>query len=74
MRSKLTLVCDVCRYIPGEDLYAALETLEQGLTGDPANIDRICIECSKAIAKQLLIVSPSLATGFPASLGAKCCC
>ena len=59
-------VCDVCRYIPGEDLNAALETLEQGLTGDPDDTDRIWLECSKAIAKQVLIVSLSLAAGFHA--------
>ena len=63
----------VCRYIPGEDLYEALEALEQGLTGDSDDNDRMCIQCSKAIAKQLLIVSPSLAAALSASLGAKCC-
>ena len=35
--------------IPGEDLYAALEALEQGLAGDSDDNDRICIQCSKAI-------------------------
>lgn len=49
-------VYDVCRYIPGEDLDAALETLIQGLAGDPAMV-RKRFECSKAIYKQVLIVS-----------------
>ena len=49
-------VYGLCRYIPGEDLEVALDRLEQGLAGDPESVVK-CWACSKAVIKEVLIVS-----------------
>lgn len=51
------------RYIPGEDLKIALETLKKGLKGVPWAVQKI-MACARAICKQVLIVSWSLQVAF----------
>ena len=51
------------RYIPGEDLKTALETLKKGVKGDASAVQKIRA-CRRAICEQVLIVSWCLQLAF----------